>query len=74
MPCPTCIAALEQGATALREVAAFRPELLPPLPEAGLATPAAVAEWLVRTAGRCRQALDAAARDATNPPRSDRPT
>lgn len=56
MSCPSCIKALEQGAFAIYELAAFHPELLVALP-ATLTTPQEVGEWLVRCAGKLRTRL-----------------
>lgn len=54
MPCASCIRALEQGAYALYELEAFRPELLPPLPATGLTDSKAVAEYLILAAACVR--------------------
>lgn len=54
MTCIACITALEQGAFAVYELAAFHPELLVTMPRT-FARPQDVGEWLVRCAGALRQ-------------------
>jgi hypothetical protein len=73
MPCPSCIHALEQGAHATYEVAAFAPELLPPLPER-LTDWRELAALLVRLAGALRVAADSAPpTDLSRAPGDDQP-